>query len=162
MRIRIFAAAVAAILLATPTAAHELTVGTIEITDLWTRATPPGAQAAGGFLTLTNTGTEPDRLIAVSTPVAARGELHEMAVNDGVMTMRQVEAIEIPPGETVTLAPGGFHLMFIGMSEPLSEGGVVPVTLTFEAGGAIETYLHVVGVGAMAPEGAHGGNHGEH
>ena len=162
MRIRIFAAAVAAILLATPAAAHELTVGTIEITDLWTRATPPGAQAAGGFLTLTNTGSEPDRLIAVSTPVAARGELHEMAVNEGVMTMRQVEAIEIPPGETVTLAPGGFHLMFIGMSEPLSEGGEVPVTLTFETGGVIETYLHVVGVGAMAPEGGHDGHHGEH
>lgn len=162
MRTRILTAAFAAIFLAAPAAAHELTVGTIEITDLWTRATPPGAQAAGGFLTLTNTGSEPDRLIAASTPLAARGELHEMAVTDGVMTMRQVEAIEIPPGETVTLAPGGLHLMFIGMSEQLNEDGVVPVTLTFEVGGTVETYLHVVGVGAMMPEGPHDGNHGEH
>lgn len=158
MRIPILAAAIAAPLIAAPATAHEITVSTIELTDLWTRATPPGAPTAAGYLTLTNTGSVPDRLIAVSTPLAARSEFHEMAVTDGVMTMTEVEAIEIPPGESVTLAPGGLHLMFIGMSEPLAEGGVMPVTLTFEAGGSVETYLHVVGVGALLPEGHHEGH----
>jgi copper(I)-binding protein len=138
-----------------PTLAHEITVGTLELTDMWTRATPPGAPTAAGYLTVTNTGSAPDRLIAVSTPLAARGEVHQMAVTDGVMTMTPVEGIDIPPGETVTLAPGGLHLMFVGMSESLTAGGVMPVTLTFEVGGAIETYLHVVGIGAFAPEPEH-------
>jgi len=144
-----------ALVAGSPALAHEITAGTLELSDLWTRATPPGAPTAAGYLTVTNNGSEADRLIAASTPLADVGRMHQMAVTDGVMTMTPVEGIEIAPGETVTLAPGGFHIMFVGMKEPLTAGGVMPVTLTFERAGAIETYMHVVGIGALAPEAEH-------
>jgi copper(I)-binding protein len=144
-----------------PAVAHEIKVGSIELTDLWSRATPPGAKTGGGYLTITNTGGEPDRLIAVSTPVAAENQLHEMAVKDGVMTMSEAEGIEIPAGGSVTLAPGGFHLMFIGLKDPLTEGEELPVTLTFEKAGSIETYLHVIAIGAMGLDGSMG-EHEDH
>jgi len=156
MIMRAFAAVfLLALAAGSPALAHEITAGTLELSDLWTRATPPGAPTAAGYLTVTNNGSDADRLIAASTPLADIGRIHQMAVTDGVMTMTRVEGIEIAPGETVTLAPGGFHLMFVGMKEPLTAGGVMPVTLTFEKAGAIETYLHVVGIGAFAPEGEH-------
>jgi hypothetical protein len=144
-----------ALVAGSPALAHEITAGTLELSDLWTRATPPGAPTAAGYLTVTNNGSKADRLIAASTPLADIGRMHQMAVTDGVMTMTPVEGIEIAPGETVTLAPGGFHIMFVGMKEPLTAGGVMPVTLTFEKASAIETYLHVVAIGALAPEGEH-------
>jgi periplasmic copper chaperone A len=160
MLTRTLAAAIAAALLSTAALAHEVTVGALELSDLWTRATPPGAPTAAGYLTIANNGGEVDRLIAVSTPHAARGEIHEMAVTDGVMTMKPVDGIGIAPGESVTLAPGGLHLMFMGLTEPLTAGGIMAVTLTFEKAGSVETYLHVVAVGAFAPEGEP--EHGSH
>jgi copper(I)-binding protein len=134
-------------------------VGTLTITDLWTRATPPGAPAAGGFLTITNTGTEPDRLIAVSSPETAAGELHEMSMENDVMKMNAVAGgIEIPAGATVKLAPGGLHLMLIGPKGPLTEGGKFPVTLTFEKAGKIDTFLHIMPIGSKGPDGTGGGH----
>lgn len=162
MRFRTLAAALLAALAFTPALAHEARVGTIALTDLWARATPPGAKTAGGYLTITNSGAEPDTLVAVSTPGAARSEIHEMAVTDGVMTMAPVDGgLPIDPGESVTLAPGGFHLMFIGLTEPLVEGAELPVTLTFEKAGAIETYLHVIAIGAIGLDGSMGAEHHE-
>ena len=151
----IAAALVALALLAFPASAHEITLGALEIGDLWTRATPPGAPTAGGYLTVTNNGSQPDRLVSASTPLAGKTELHVMETKDGVMTMRPVAGgIEIPAGGTVTLAPGGFHLMFIGIKEPLTEGGQMPVTLTFEKAGSVDTYLHVIAIGAMGLDGS--------
>ena len=138
--------------------AHEVTVGALKLTDLWTRATPPSAPTAGGFLTIANTGTEPDRLIAVSSPEAAAGELHEMSMENDVMRMRALpNGIEIPAGGTVKLAPGGRHLMFITLKAPLAEGGKLPVTLTFEKAGKVDTFLHILAIGTRGPEG--GGSH---
>lgn len=135
--------------------AHEVTLGALKLTDLWTRATPPGAQTAGGYLTVANTGAEPDRLVAVVSPDAASGELHEMSMDGGVMKMRALpDGIEIPAGGSVTLAPGGLHLMLIGLKAPLAEGGKLPVTLTFEKAGKVETFLHILAVGAKGPGGA--------
>jgi copper(I)-binding protein len=167
IRLRI-AALIAALFLsaglAGTAAAHSVKAGTLELTDLWTRATPPGAPTAGGYLTIANTGKEPDRLIAVSSPQAARGELHEMSVKDGVMTMRPLEGgIEIPAGRSVALAPGGLHLMFISPAEAFVEGGKVPVVLTFEKAGKVETFLHVLSIGAQGPgqkAGEHDHTHG--
>jgi copper(I)-binding protein len=164
MRLFLAAALVAALSLVFPTlpaVAHSVKVGSLELSGLWTRATPPRAPAAGGYLTITNTGEEPDRLIAVSSPWARLGEMHEMTVKDEVMTMRPVETgLSIPPGESVTLAPGGFHLMFIDLKEPLVEGGEFPVRLTFEKAGSVETVLHVEGIGARGPGGdEHEGDH---
>jgi len=158
MRFALLAALAAPLLLAKPVLAHEVKAGTLVLTDLWARATPPGAKAGGGFLTITNTGDEPDRLVAFSSPLAAIGEVHEMKVEDGVMTMRPLaDGLEIPAHEDVTLAPGGFHLMFIDLEEPIVAGADVPVTLTFEKAGVVETVLHAQPIGSPGPAGGHEG-----
>ena len=153
MSFRILSAALAAALtLAAPATAHEVKAGALVLTDLWSRATPPSAPAGGGFLTITNTGDAPDRLIAVSTPEAGKSEIHEMKVEDGVMTMRPLaNGVEIPAHGTVTLAPGGFHLMFMELKAPFAAGGKLPVTLTFETAGTVETFLHIEAIGAKGP-----------
>ncbi len=164
MLFRTTLAAVTALLLAaSPAAAHSVEIGPLSLTDLWTRATPPKAPTAGGFLTIENSGAEADRLTGVASPIADRVEIHEMTTKDGTMIMRQAEAgVEIPAGETVALAPGGFHIMFIDLKETLVEGGEVPVTLTFEKAGSIDTFLHVLSIGARGPEGDHPHDTSEH
>lgn len=160
---RLFATLIAVSMFAAPAFAHEITIGSLSLTDLWTRATPPGAPTAAGYLTITNDGNEADRLIAVASPDAGKGELHMMEVKDGMMTMHPVDGgIEIPAAGSVTLAPGGFHFMFITLKEPLKEGGKMPVTLTFEKAGTVETFLHILAVGAEGPGGSMGNmQHGE-
>ncbi len=146
------AALVAAALFTAPAFAHEVTVGSLTITDLWSRATPPKAPTAGGYLTITNASDTPDKLIAASSPLADHAELHMMAMKDGVMTMRPVDGgIEIPANGTVTLAPNGLHIMFITLKETLKEGGQLPVTLTFEKAGKVDTFLHIMAIGAKGP-----------
>lgn len=167
MRFAIIAAAAATLLTAGFAAADPIKVGDLEIDGLWTRATPPGAVAAGGFMTITNTGSTPDVLIGVASPVAGIGEVHEMKVEDGVMTMRPVEGgIAIPPGGTVDLKPGGYHIMLMDLKAPLVKGEDIDVTLTFEKAGSVETTLHVAPIGAPGPDGTDGGHdhsmgHGE-
>lgn len=141
-------------------AAHDVTVGALKLTDLWTRATPAAAPTAIGFLTITNTGTEPDRLVSVSSPQAATGEIHEMSMDNDVMQMRALPGgIEIPAGGTVKLAPGGLHLMFITLKAPLAEGSKLPVTLNFEKAGKVDTFLHILSIGAKGMDGG-GHDHG--
>lgn len=128
---------------------HQM-VGDIKVSGTFARATLPNAPVAGGFLTLTNTGDTPDRLIAVTSPMAGRAELHEMAMQGDVMKMRALEdGIEIAPGETVTLKPGGLHLMFFDLKGPFVEGETVPVTITFEHAG--DAHLDL----AVGPPNAH-------
>src|ERR1700682_1497179 len=96
--------------LAAPARAQEVKAGDLVITQAWSRATPGGAKVAGGYLTIENKGSAPDRLIGGSVDVAGRVEVHEMAVTNGVMTMRPLErGLTIEPGKTVKLAPGGYH-----------------------------------------------------
>ncbi|HZP20529.1 MAG TPA: copper chaperone PCu(A)C [Bauldia sp.] len=143
------AAWAAAFLAVSPLAAHEVKVGNLELTQLWARATPPNAPTAGGYLTIANRGAEPDTLVAAASPLAAKGELHVMAMKDGIMTMRPVEGgIEIPGGGSVTLAPDGLHIMFVGPKAPLREGDRFPVSLTFAKAGKVDTFLHVLAIGA--------------
>lgn len=142
---------------ATP-AAHgdtaPVSLGDIEITGPFTRATLPNAPVAGGFLTLTNTGSADDRLISASAPIAAETQIHEMAMDGDVMRMRQlVDGLVIPAGETVVLEPGGFHLMFMGLNGPIAAGDAVPVTLVFERAGTITVDLPAAGTAADAPAG---------
>lgn len=154
---RMFTAAALAFALATGAAqtaayADDVTVGSLTLTAPWTRATPPKAPTAGGFLTITNNGSEPDRLIAASSPIAKTVQLHTMEMKNGVMMMHEVEGgIEIPAGGTVTLAPGGFHIMFITLNKSLVEGGTVPVTLTFEKAGSVAVVMDVMAIGAKGP-----------
>jgi copper(I)-binding protein len=102
MTIRILVLAVAALFMAGPAHAHDFTVGALKIEHPWARATPKGAQVAGGYLKITNTGKEPDRLVGGSVAFAGRFEIHEMAMDGGVMKMRALpKGIEIKPGETI-------------------------------------------------------------
>jgi copper(I)-binding protein len=148
-------AAMLALFLAAPVLAEEIKAGDLVITQGWARATPGGAKVGGGYLTIENRGSVPDRLIGGSADIADKVQVHEMAVNNGVMTMRPLDnGLVIEPGKTVTLAPGGYHLMMLDLKGPLKQGDKVPVTLEFEKAGKVKLSLDVQGVGAQAPAGA--------
>jgi periplasmic copper chaperone A len=139
-------------LLCAPAQAQEVKAGDLVITQAWSRATPGGAKIAGGFLTIENKGAAPDRLTGVSGDVAGKVEIHEMAMNNGVTTMRPLDkGLAIEPGKTVKLAPGGLHLMLMDLKSPLKQGDKVPLTLEFEKAGKVALSLDVQGVGAQAP-----------
>jgi periplasmic copper chaperone A len=124
--------------------------GGIEIKDAWARATPGGAQTGAAYLTLLSpTG---DRLTGVTSPAAEKAELHQMTNDGGVMKMREVSAIDLPPGTPVSLKPGGLHVMLMGLQHPLEPGQSLPVTLQFEKSGARAVNVAVGKVGAMGPE----------
>jgi copper(I)-binding protein len=136
--------------------AEEIKAGDLTIDRPWSRATPAGAKVAAGYMTITNKGSAPDRLIGASTAAAGRVELHEMAMKDGVMTMRPIAGgLPIEPGKTVTLAPGGYHVMFMDLKAPLKQGEKVPVTLDFEKAGKVNVTLDVQAVGAQSPMPGH-------
>jgi periplasmic copper chaperone A len=126
--------------------------GGIEVNAPWTRATVPGASVAAGYLVLVNKGTEADRLTGASTAAAQKVEIHEMRMDGDIMKMRALpDGVEIKPGETVTLKPGGIHLMMFGLKQRLLPGEIVPVTLSFAKAGQVSAALSVQSVGAMAP-----------
>lgn len=130
--------------IATAAEAAGTATGNLHIVEPWARAMLPGQPSGGAFMTLRNEGEEADTLLSVASPAAAKVEIHTMEVVDDVMVMRPVEGgLEIPASGTVTLAPGGLHLMFMRVEEPFAEGGEIPVTLTFEKAGDIEVALPV-------------------
>ena len=134
--------------------AAEYKAGSIQIKDPWARATPKGSEVAGGYMTLTNTGSEPDRLIGGSNAVAGKFEIHEMSMDGGVMKMRMMpKGIEIKPGQTVELKPGSYHLMFIGLKQPFEQGKRVKGTLQFEKGGTVEVEYAVEAIGGTPRKG---------
>jgi copper(I)-binding protein len=140
-------------LLAPAVHAGEVTIGNLVITQAWSRATPGGAPVAGGYLTIENRGSSPDRLLSGSTGAAKKIEIHEMALDNGIMTMRPLEGgLFIEAGKTVKFEPGGPHLMFIGLAAPFREGEQVLVSLAFETAGQITVPFAVQGVGARAPD----------
>ena len=134
--------------------AHDYALKTLKIDHPFARATPPGAKVAGVFVTVENTGTQPDRLLSVSTPIAGVAELHQMSVDAGVMRMRGVAALEVRPGEKLQLKPGGYHVMLSELRRPLKVGDKFPLTLTFQNAGAVEVSVWVEEMGASAA--AHG------
>jgi copper(I)-binding protein len=143
--------------LATPSRAEEVKAGDLVITQAWSRATPGGAKIGGGYLTIENKGSAPDRLIGGSADVAGKVEVHEMAMKNGVMTMRPLDkGLSIEPGKTVKLGPGGYHLMLFDLKSPLKQGDKLPLTLEFEKAGKVNLSLDVQGVGAQGPAGAAG------
>ncbi len=135
--------------------AHETTIGALTISSPFTRATPPGAPVGGGYMTITNSGTEADRLIGGSTDFADAVEIHRMIMDGDVIKMRRVEdGLEIPAGGEVVLKPGGLHLMFRKLNEPLRQGETHTVRLMFEKAGEVEVEFTVERLGATAA-GAH-------
>ena len=148
-------AAFSAMAFAAPVRADDVKAGDLVITQAWSRATPGGAKVAGGYLTIENKGSAPDKLVGVSAEIAGKVEVHEMATDNGVMKMRPLEkGLAIDPGKTVKLAPGGHHLMMQELKGPLKQGDKVPVTLEFEKAGKVAVTLDVQAVGAPAPGGA--------
>lgn len=147
-------------MLLSPVMAHEYTVGSLKIGHPWARATPKGAGVGGGYMTITNTGTAPDRLIGGATDIAGRFEIHEMSMDKGIMKMRMLpKGLEIKPGETVTFKPGSFHVMFMELKERLVQGKRFKATLVFEKAGKVDVEFAIDSIGAQKPGGAAGGSH---
>jgi copper(I)-binding protein len=127
----------------TPAAAHAYEKGDIQVRHPWSRATPPGAATAAGYLEIRNSGREPDRLLGASTPAAERVELHVTVREGDVVRMREIAHLEVPARQRVTLRPGGPHLMIIGLKKPFARGERVPVNLRFERAGELQVMIEV-------------------
>ncbi|KAA3653406.1 MAG: copper chaperone PCu(A)C [Proteobacteria bacterium] len=148
---------IATVLLACTTAVA--TAGEVTVSEPWVRGTVAAQQATGAFMGLT--AAKPMRLVGASSPVTPTVEVHEMRMENDVMKMRQVAGIDLPAGQPVALKPGGYHIMLMGLTAPLSPGMNVPMTLTFEAAdGSRETVEIEAPVRALAsPAMKHGGAH---
>jgi copper(I)-binding protein len=141
-------------------AAETYSAGGLQIVGPWARATPKGSTVSAGYLTITNKGPAADRLIGGSLASAARFEVHTTVTEGGVARMRQVVSLEIKPGETVELRPGGMHVMFMGLKQPMSQGQTVKGTLVFEKAGTVAIEFAVQPPGATS--GSQGGKAGAH
>jgi copper(I)-binding protein len=131
-----------------PAQAASPTAGSITVEHVWARATPKGAPNAAIYLTLVNNGSETDRLIGASSPMADNIQFHEEQDENGISNMRALEAIDLPSGASVVLKPSGLHLM-VRIKQPLKEGQTFPLTLTLEKAGSIQATVRVGKVGAM-------------
>lgn len=136
----LLASIVALALSASAVLAHDFTVGTLEVHHPASKATLPGQPVGGGFMTIANKGAEADRLVSITAPdVSDDVQIHEMAIENDVMKMRQLpDGIEIPAGATVELKSGGLHVMFMKIKHPFKEGESFKATLNFEKAGALE------------------------
>jgi copper(I)-binding protein len=145
--LRLFVIAVSALLLG-GAQAHDFKAGSIDILHPWSRATPPGAKVAAGYVTLVNRGAQADRLLGGAVAGAARVELHRMSMENGVMRMRPMTGgVTLAPGETVEFKPNGPHLMFVGLAQGLKQGERVRGTLQFEKSGTVEVEFTVEAIG---------------
>lgn len=137
-------------------AANDIKVGDIDIAHPHARAMVPGAKVGGGYLKLTNTGSTDDKLVSITSDRAATTEVHQMSVNNGVMTMRSVAGgLVIPAGQTVELKPGGFHVMFMDVEKPFKEGEMIKATLTFEKAGSVDVEFDVGSAGGAGGKDHH-------
>jgi copper(I)-binding protein len=131
----------------TSLAAHGFAQGDLAIGHPWARETATGQSAGGGFLTISNKGKTEDRLTGGSASIAREVQIHSMSMDGGIMRMRPVpKGLAIPAGQTVTLRPGSFHIMFMGLKRPLKRGEMVPVTLRFARAGAVKVAFKVEAV----------------
>ena len=134
----------------------------VTVSGGWSRATPPGARTGAGYITIANSTGVADKLVNASSPASASVEVHTMSMAGGVMSMRQIsDGVAIPAGGKVAFAPGGLHLMLVGLRVPLKAGDKVALTLLFAKAGKVETSLAVQPLGAPAPSGAPEHNHME-
>jgi periplasmic copper chaperone A len=154
---RFFSIALAAVLsvVALPVSAQQFKAGDITIDRAWSRATPKGAAVGVGYFVIHNHGATADKLTGGSADFAAGVSVHEMTKDNGVMRMRELTSgLEIPANGEIALSPGGYHIMFTGLKQPLEKGASVKASLTFEHAGTIAVEFVVGGVGAAGPGGA--------
>lgn len=119
------------------------TLGTIEISDLWTRPTATVGGSGVGYMTIRNNGPSPDRLLGAYCPIALMTVLHDTKRVGNVMEMREIAAVDLPPGKTVQLAPGGKHLMMMDIKDKFVPGGKISCTLRFENAGSVDVDFDV-------------------
>lgn len=122
---------------------------TISIERAWARATPAGARTAAAYLTIVNRGTAVDRVVGASTPVAEKLQIHQETNDNGVMRMRELSSVTVAEGASVTLKPGGTHIMMIGLKQQLKEGQSFPLTVEFQKAGRVTLQVPIAKVGAM-------------
>ena len=160
------AALVAASLTMTaPAWSHDYQLGELHIDHPWSRETPAGAGVGAGYMVIRNMGDTADALIGGETAIAGRVEIHEMAMEEGVMKMRPLaDGLEIPPGGEVVLEPGGYHIMFMELEEQIVEDQSFSAMLMFRDAGAVEVEFDVESIGARESGGEdHSGHgHGSH
>ncbi|GAB6052315.1 hypothetical protein JCM17960_11350 [Magnetospira thiophila] len=147
----LLAGAAALMLSATAATAETVKLGDLTIQDSWARASAGMARAGAAFMDIHNAGAE-DKLIAAAADVSKVTELHTHIMADGIMRMRQVPDIPVPANGMVSLKPGSFHVMFMGLHAPLEEGQTFPVTLTFEKAGSTTIQVTVKSAGSMGME----------
>jgi copper(I)-binding protein len=155
MKQALVGAALVGMALACGAMAEDFAIGGLQIGGPWARATPSGANVGAGYLTITNKGNAPDRLIGGTAAPATRFEVHTTVVEGGVARMRPVAGLEIKPGQTVEFKPGGMHVMFVGLKQPLKQGQRIKGTLVFEKAGTIEIEFAVQAAGAPSGRGGH-------
>lgn len=132
--------------------AGDIAVKNMIIEKPWARATPKGAKVGAGYLSLINIEATADRLVSASSSVSDRVEIHSMTLSDGIMRMRKLTTgIQIRGRTTVDLKPGGFHLMFVGLKQPLKKAQSFNVTLTFEKAGKVDVLFRTAGIGGQSP-----------
>lgn len=123
----------------------------IDVTDAWSRATPPGIKVGVAYLVIANHG-QADRLLGAASPVARSAELHVSTMESGMVQMRHLDALDIASGGHAAFAPGGRHIMLIGLKHPLKDGDSFPLTLKFKNAGAVGITVHVYGLGKTPPQ----------
>ena len=131
-------------------AAQAAWAANVSVTNAWARATMPGQQVSGAYMQIQADADA--RLVSVSSPAVPRVEVHEMKMDGGVMRMREVKSIDLPKGKTVSLEPGGFHIMLMNLKKPIAAGDVIPLTLVVESGGkqqTVEVKAEARAMGAM-------------
>ena len=136
--------------LGVPAGAQEFRLGSLAITEPWSRELPPVAPNGAAYFGVENRGTSADRIVSVHTPIAKRAELHTHEMDGNVMSMRHVHAVEVPAGGTVSFEPEGLHVMLFGLREPLRHGDRYPLTVVFENAGEIEAMVEVRGSGGTS------------
>ena len=130
----------------------------VTVTSAWARATAGKASNGAAYISVANAGSKADRLIAVKGDVAKRMEIHTHLNRNGIMRMKKVDFIELPPDSRIQMKPGGYHVMLMGLQKPLKKGKLIPLILVFEQSGELKVSAEVMSVGAM-----HGAeNHGVH
>ena len=148
---KMFLAALLLIALSAPASAHQVKVGGLLIVHPWSRATPGQAPNGAVFMKIENQGQADDKLLSASSDVAAMVGIHEHVMEGDVAKMRPVDFVPLPAQSTTELKPGGYHVMLMGLKEPLVEYGSFHLTLTFEKAGSIEVEVQVEEAGAAEP-----------
>jgi len=142
--------AIAIMFFAFPSWAVEYTSGNIVVSEPFARATAGPARVGGAFLKIHNNGNQTERLVAIVSPISDQASIHQSLEVNGIMKMRPIDSLEIPPGEIVVLKPGSYHVMFMGLKGRLQKGTSFPIRLVFESGGRLNINVPVLGPGAKS------------